>query len=68
MIYSNKNSERKLEVFVSYFHENMNFCIENSIFPFDLKVTDVTLAFKEKSKTSKGNYRPISILPNIYER
>ena len=48
-----------------------NFCIENSIFPSNLKVADLTPAFKKKSKTSKENYRPISILPNItkiYER
>ena len=53
------------EVFARYFHKNINFCIENSIFPSDLKVADVTPAFKKKSKTSKDNYRPISILPNV---
>ena len=36
-------------------------------FPSDLKVTDVTPAFKKKSKISKDNYRPISILPNIFK-
>ena len=59
------------EAFARYFHKNINFCIENSIFPSDLKVADVILAFKKKSKTSKDNYRLISILPNlseIYER
>ena len=58
-------------MFARYFHKNINFCIENSIFPSDLKVADVTPAFKKKSKTSKDNYRLISILPNIskiYER
>ena len=40
-------------------------------FPSDSKLADVTPAFKKKSKTSKDNYRPINILPNIskiYER
>ena len=58
-------------MFARCFHKNMNFCIANSIFPSDLKVTDVTPAFKKKSKTSKDNHRPMSILPNIskiYER
>ena len=58
-------------MFAIYFHKNINFCIENSIFPYDLKVADVTPAFKKKSKTSKDHYRTISILPNIskiYER
>ena len=37
------------EVFARYFHKNINFCIENSIFPSDLKVADVTPAFKKAS-------------------
>ena len=59
------------EVFARYIHENINFCMENSIFPSDLKIVDVNPAFKKKSKTSKYNYIRISILPNIskiYER
>ena len=51
------------EVFARYFHKNINFCIENSIFPSELKVADVTPGFKKKFS--------ISILPNIskiYER
>ena len=58
-------------MFARCFHKSINFCIENSIFPSDLKVADLIPAFKKKSKTSKDNYRPISILPNIstiYER
>ena len=58
-------------MFARYFHRYINFCIENSIFPSYVKVADVTPAFKKKSKPSKDNYRPISILPNtfkIYER
>ena len=59
------------EALARYFHKNIHFCIESSIFPSDLKVVDVTPAFKKKSKTSKDSYRPISILPNLskkYER
>ena len=53
-------------MFARYFHKNINFCIENSIFPSHLKVADVTPVFKKKSKISKCNYRPISILYLIY--
>ena len=53
------------EVFARYFHKNINFCIENSIFPSDLKVADVTATFKKTSNTSKDDYGPISILRNI---
>ena len=45
--------------------------MKTRFFPSDLKVADVTPVFKKKPKTSKDNYRPISILPNIsklYER
>ena len=41
------------------------------MFPPDLKLVDVTPVYKNKSKNSKDNYRPVSILPNIskiYER
>ena len=55
------------KAFARCFHKNINFCNENSIFPSYLKVADVTPAFKKKSNTSKDNYRPISILPKIYD-
>ena len=41
------------DVFARYFHENVNFCIQKSIFPSDVKVVDVIPTFKRKSKTSK---------------
>ena len=51
--------------FSNFFHQNVNISIKNSKFPSDLELVDVTPCHKNKSKTSKGNYRPISILPNI---
>ena len=59
------------EFFARFFHENFNLCIDVDIFPSDLKIADVTPAYKKKSKYSKDNYRPVSILSNIskiYER
>ena len=59
------------EYFAKYFHENINYCIENSEFPSDLKSADVTPVYKKNSKSVKDNYRPVSILSNvskIYER
>ena len=53
------------EYFAKYFYSNINFCIENSEFPSDLKVADVIPVYKKKSKNSKDNYRPVSILSNI---
>ena len=60
------------EYFACYFHENINYCLNESLtFPLDLKLADVSPIYKKKSKSSKDNYRPVSILSNIskiYER
>ena len=59
------------DYFTQYFYENINQYISKSIFPSDLKFADVTPVYKKKSKNSKDNYRPVSILSNIsniYER
>ena len=59
------------EYFLLCFHENINYCLEQSLFPHDLKLADVALVYKKKSKASKDNYRPVSVLSNIsnvYER
>ena len=56
---------------IRLFYENINQCICKSTFPSDLKLADVTPVYKKKSKNSKDNYRPVSILSNIskiYER
>ena len=68
---STKVLKKNSEIFARNFHENINFCIESSIFPSDLKAANVTPTFQKKSKTSKDNFRPISTLFNIsklYER
>ena len=44
-----------------------NQSIKNSKSPSDLKLAYVTPCYKEKTKTSKNNYRSISILPNIFK-
>ena len=59
------------EYFLLHFHENINYCLEQSLFPHDLKLADVAPVYKKKFKASKDNYRPVSTLSNIskvYER
>ena len=59
------------DYFTGYFCGNIDQCISKSMFPPDLKFSDVTPVYKNKSKNSKDNYRPVSILSNIsriYER
>ena len=58
-------------MFAMYFHENINFCTQNTTFSSDLELADKAPEFKTKSRTSTGNYMSINILPsisNIYER
>ena len=59
------------EYFSFYFHKNINYCLEQSLFPHDLKLADVAPVYKKKFKASQDNYRSVSILsniPKIYER
>ena len=67
----NKILKQNSDDFAGYFCGNINQCISKSMFPPDLKLADVTPVYKNKSKNSKDNYRPVSILSNIskiYER
>ena len=48
-----------------------NKALENGKFPNCLKLANITPVFKKDSRTSKNNYRPVSILPvfsKIFER
>ena len=59
------------DFFAFHVQKDSNASISPSKFPNDLKEADVIPVYKKKSKLSKENYRPISILPNIskvYER
>ena len=59
------------DFFAFHVQKDINASISTSKFPNDLKEADVIPVYKKKSKLSKENYRPISILPNIskvYER
>ena len=63
--------KQSAKYFAENFYENINQCISKSIFPSNLKLADVTLVYKKKSKNSTNNYRAVNILSNIskiYER
>ena len=62
--------KKNVDFFAKYTCDDINDSICSSKFPNKLKQADIVPAQK-KSKLSKENYRPISILPNvskIYER
>ena len=59
------------EVACPYVTDCINNSINDGIFPTELKMADVTSFFKSGEKTTKKNFRPISILPcvsKVYER
>ena len=68
----NTNIIRKNAAFpAKYTRDDINASIRSSKFHNELKEADIVPVHKKKSKLSKENYRPISILPNIskvYER
>ena len=43
----------------------INKSLETSVFPDNLKVAQIVPALKKNSTLSKGNYRPVSVLPAI---
>ena len=45
--------------------EIFNSCIQNGIFPSELKLADISPIFKAVDSTAKKNYRPVSILNSI---
>ena len=53
------------DIFGDFIFENYNNCVSNSIFPNSLKNAIITPVCKKGAKTSKDNYRPVSILSNI---
>ena len=48
-----------------YCMEIFNYCIENSIFPTELKCADVSALHNKGETAKKNNYWPIRILPTI---
>jgi hypothetical protein len=40
----------------------INYCIEQCIFPSDLKLAEVASVYKKSDRLDKANYRPISVL------
>ena len=68
---TSKLIQENSDIFGDFIFGNYNKCVSNSIFSNSLKNTIVTRVHKKGAKTSKDNYRPVSILSNIskiYER
>ena len=53
------------DLFVTFFTENFNLCLNKGEFPEVLKTAEVTPIYKKANPFEKDSYRPISILSNI---
>ena len=62
--------KENVDIMPSTFHDNINECFSESFFPDDLKKAEVIPIFKKNIKKDfknlKENYRPVSILSNIF--
>ena len=59
------------DVFAEFIFQNLNYGIEFSVFPANIKNANITPVHKKDSRNIESNYRPVSILSNIlkiYER
>ena len=52
-------------IFTEVIHEEFNRGLEVGNFPCTMKLANVTPVYKKGNRSEKGNYRPVSILPNI---
>ena len=65
MTYGQKNLKENADLFAEFLQPAFNACVKTGKFPSCLKQVDITLVFKKGSRSSKDDYRPVSILPNV---
>ena len=53
------------DILSNFLSNSFNNSIKLSAFPEILKHADITSLYKKGKKDIKGNYRPVSILPNL---
>ena len=53
------------DIFTEVIHKELNRGLEVGNFPCTLKLANVTPVYKKGNRSEKGNYRPVSILPNL---
>ena len=51
--------------FAAYIAKYFNDSLKNAKFPNCLKLASITPIFKKNARTSKNNYRPVTVLPVI---
>ena len=53
------------DIFADILYEVFNRSLEVGTFPSSMKLADVMPVYKKVSRSDKGNYQPVSILPNL---
>ena len=56
-----------VDSYIPIFTKILNTSLENSCFPNQLKLAEVTPVFKKEDELSKENYRPISVLSQAFK-
>ena len=54
-----------IDIFSDFLCASFNSSIKSKKFPNNLKIADITSLHKKGNGDVKGNYRPVSILPNL---
>ena len=57
--------KKNSDIFGDFIFENFNNSVFYLIFSSPMKNTSIPPVYKKDTKTSKGNYRSVSILPNV---
>ena len=57
--------KENIDIFSNFLCNSFNYSIKLSTFPEILKHADITPLYKKGKKDIKGNYRPVSLLPNL---
>ena len=56
----------KADIFGNFICKKLNYCLKKGEFPCVLKYADVIPVHKKEIKSDEINYRPVSILPNLF--
>ena len=62
---------KSVDIYIKEIKFIINDCIENGIFPDDLKLADISPIFKKEDSFKKENYRTVRMLPHmskVFER
>ena len=57
--------KQSLDIYLPYLTKSVNYAINESEFPAELKHSEVIPLFKKEDPLKKENYRPVSLLPHL---